>query len=273
MRTTRLARGLAAAGLAVAIGTAGIAQPARAVPYPGDVVMPPPGPTVGFTFAAYNLFRGIGGAVGGAGLEVLIERAIEAIFSARDEVISRMDRQAAADVKSDADELAIDFMNYDILRQTWGIYQFASRAHSAANDAYSAAQTVTDRAAVDQIGHAMNTMYSITQAAAADAGWTPQAQADLNNKYIEANEYLVQRLEPTCTSVSAPLAPPSLSVIETKYTCVAADGNMAVAAETYFNGELQGVRVNVNQLKVDAAINSSWVVALEMLPILRNPNP
>lgn len=262
----RFLRGIVAAGLAAVIGTAGAVQPARA-DVPGDVTLPPAGPVVTLFFTIWRIVRG--GVTAGE-IESLIQQAISAVNDAENQVISHLDELEAARATSDARALGREFLNYPVIRQSWAIYTLASNANRAASLDYQELSRVTP-AAADEIGHALEVVYPIALAAAEDAGWTEAAKRSLRDEFRQANELMVQKLEPTCVIADAPLAPPSPWAVERRYDCVAADGGRATATELYLGGVRQGPAVNVGQLKVDAAIHSSWLVAVRVLPTLRNP--
>ncbi|MBX6357540.1 MAG: hypothetical protein IRZ05_17020 [Micromonosporaceae bacterium] len=262
----RLLRGVLAAGLAAAVATTGTAQPARA-DIPGDVTLPPAGPTVTLFF---NIWRIVRGGPTASEIESLIQQAISAVNDAENQIISHLDALEAARATADARAYGREFLNYPVIRQSFAIYTLASNASRAAALDYEDLRKV-GREAGDEIGHALEVVYPIALAAAEDAGWTEAAKANLRNEYRLANELMVQKLEPTCSISDTPLAPPSPWAVERRYDCVAADGGRASATELYLGGVRQGPAVNVDQLKVDAAIHSSWLVAVRILPTLRTP--
>lgn len=266
----RLLRGVVTAALVATIGAVDAVQPTRAEATPCEyvVVCPSAGPTYALAFSAITFLRNTAGEVAA---EQLLEEAINSVRGARDEVISNLDHRLAERARLEADALSREFLSYDVIRQSWAVYTFASTLNQAAAADYADARTVTDLRAADQIGHALNVVYPMALVAGKDAGWTQQTLDDLNREYIEANEFLVQKLAPTCWHSDVPLAPPSMTAVERTHTCRAADGNTASGTEFVFNGAVQGTAVSVPQLKLDAAINSSWVIALEILPIIRNP--
>jgi hypothetical protein len=260
----RFLRGLVAAGLAVAIGTAGTVQPARA-DVPGDVTFPPAGPTVSLFFTIWRLIHNPSSSE----VEALVQLAVGAVNDAENQIISHMDALEAARATADARSLGREFLNYPVIRQSWAIYTLASNANRAAALDYEDLKKING-AAADEIGHAAELLYPIAMAAAQDAGWTEAARAALRNEYRQVNELMVQKLEPTCS----PIFTDNDAYTYTKtWQCTAADGNSATATESLnkVTGQWISPPVNVDQLKVDAAVHSSWLTAVRVLPTLRNP--
>lgn len=263
----RLLRRLAAATLAVTIIAPVTTQPAHAG-YPGDVTLPPPGPVVKLGLAAWKLYKG---NLTANDIEAILTAAIGASTAARDQVLSRIDAHVAARALGEADALTIRFDNYRVLRDTWEVYFFASDAITAASvDSRELVATIDNREAADAIGHALNIAYSMALTAMKDAGYTQATQDTMLRNEIASLELIVDRLEPTCTSTIAD-TPGHIS--EVHYTCTAANGETAsnYQIRNVVTGEWIRPAVNVDQLKVEAAINSSWVIALELLPTLKSP--
>jgi hypothetical protein len=267
-------RAIVAAVLAAVMGAVGGVAPARAESTPCEYVvvcpptMPPAGPTVNFVFAAFSLIRG-----GPTAPNVLA--LIQAVMSASDdmtaEVIVHMDALAAAQSKAAALSAARDMLDLQItLSDDLAADAWARSVAGDASDAMTKIETVKDRRAEDQLGHAANMLYSSALTGYAFSGRVNGYQS-LLREYIAVTETLIRDLRPVCTFGDAPLAPPSMWAVERTYTCVAADGNVATAAEFYTGGVLQTPAVNLDQLTVDAAVRSSWLVAVRTLPTLRQP--
>jgi hypothetical protein len=250
--------------LAAVVGVLSTATPARA-DVPGDVRLPT-GPVVTFVFGAYKMYQG---NLAAGDLERLVLAVITASDQARDQVISHLDQHIAARATGEAEALSIQFENYTAIRQSWAVYQFVSDALTSATIDKNELNATADLKAADVLGHALNVAYSYAIAAAPDAGYTPAGKAALMNSYIQANQAILTKLAPTCTSTVAPDTP--LFISEVRYECVAANGERSADYQIRNLSTGAWIRgpVNVEQLKVDAAINSSWVIAKEILPTLR----
>jgi hypothetical protein len=259
-----LLRRLVAVSLAAAIGTMGAAQPARA-DVPGDVTLPPAGPVVELFFTVWSLTHGTPGA---AEVERLVQLAVGAVSDAESQIIVHMDELQANRAKGEARALGTEFLNYSVIRQGWGIYSLASRANTSAALDYEDLRNLSDRAA-DQVGHAADVVYPMAMAAAQDAGWTEAAKADLRNRYRETNELMAQKLEPKCSVI---FAEDDAYAYTKTWQCTAADGNSATTTEHLNKVTGEWIHpVSIDQLKVNAAVHSSWLTAVRILPTLRNP--
>jgi hypothetical protein len=259
----RLLRRLVAVSLAAAIGTMGAAPPARA-DVPGDVTLPPAGPTVELFFTIWNLTHG----PSAGDVERLVQLAVGAVTDAEDQIIVHMDALEAARAKGEARALGTEFLNYPVIRQSWAIYSLASRANTSAGLDYEDLRQLSDRAA-DQVGHAAEVVYPIAMASAEDAAWTEAAKADLRNRYRQTIELIAQKLEPKCSVIFAEDDPYAYTKT---WQCTAADGNSAVTTEHLNKLTGEWIHpVSIDQLKVNAAVNSSWLTAVRILPTLRNP--
>jgi hypothetical protein len=270
MRTTLLS-GVVAATLAATVGATAVAEPARAEDVPCEYVVrcPPPGPTATFAIAAMNLYHALARAVGEEVIKALVTEAIKAIFGARDEVVSHNEADQAAQSVSEANRFAYDYMDYDVLRQDWNLFVWAGNVYqSATRDYQFMLSDFTNKKAADAIGYALNVKYPMALDAGKDAGRSQAVLDNMNREYIAANELIVQKLAPTCTSSSED---PTTAITEVTYVCTAADGNAAYGSERYINGRLDGPAVNLDQLKLESAIHSSWLTAVQILPTLRNP--
>ncbi|HVQ96680.1 MAG TPA: hypothetical protein VMU51_37030 [Mycobacteriales bacterium] len=262
-----LCRAAVGAALAVAIAVGGTAQPAQAA-FPGNVTLPPAGPFVNLAFAAYKL---IDGSLSPSDVERLLLTMIAASNQAGSEMISHIDAHVAARAVGEARGLTIRFQNYQNMRQTWELFFFAGDAVGAASIDRTEFNATTDRKAADAIGTALNVVYPMARTAVHDAGYAQTAQDTLKRDYIQALEAIVARLEPVCTSTVAPDTPAFIN--EVRYECVAANGERVsdYQVRNVLTGKWLRGPVNVDQLKVDSAIHSSWLTAGAILPTLRTP--
>ncbi|BCB89342.1 hypothetical protein [Phytohabitans suffuscus] len=269
----RLLSGVVAAVMATTVGGAGIAEPARAdggtVPCEFIGRCPPPGPTVIFASAAMSLYWALARNVAEAIIQALVGEAARLVIGARDEVVLRQEQSEARVSVAEANRMASDYANYPVLRQDWNLFRFAGDVYQSASRDYEFMDDdFTNRAAADQIGYALNVKYPIAITAAEDSGLDQATLNSWNQEYIRANELILQKLAPACASR---VTDPTTAIVEITYTCTAANGDTAVAVERYVNGRLDTPAVDLNQLKAESAIHSSWLTAVHMLPILRNP--
>lgn len=257
----RLVRGLVAALLAVGVVLPGSAQPARAE----DIS----GPVITLVFTAVKFARGTWTQ---DDIEALVREVVGAATTARNEVVTHIDAHVAAVSLGQMDALLIEFTNYPNMRlDQRELKAFTSRALASASVDRRELGATQDLKAADAIGHALNVKYSMAEVAATEAGYNPESRALLRQRYIEANETILQKLEPTCNRRIVPDTPSHIT--ETHVICTAANGEQA--GDTQIFNEATGTwiepEVNVEDLKLTAAVNSSWKVAKVTLPTLKQP--
>ncbi|GAA4715021.1 hypothetical protein [Phytohabitans rumicis] len=266
----KLLRGAVAAILAATIGATGAVQPAQAANPPCEYVvcpddMPPAGPMVDFVFAVFNLIKGGASA---ANIHALIQVVLAASSQATNEVIVHIDSYAAEAARSAAISASRDFADFDQIRQDDLVLdQWAREVGHKATDVKGMLNAVEDRRAADQMGHAVHKLYPIGLTGYEFAGLR-NSYASLLHDYIEVTDKIIRDLAPVCSYSDVPLAPPSMWVVERHHTCTAADGKTATGVETLAGGVAVGEAVNLDQLKVDAARDSSWLVAVRIRPTL-----
>jgi hypothetical protein len=271
----RLLRGLVAATLASTVGVAGTVEPAHAEDVPCEYVVRCPPPSELPTRAIIKLAqlvvgKVLSGQLSPADLVEVLQEIIGLLTEARNEVLVHMDSLQSVRAVGDAVDLSIRFAGYETIRtKPDDVKKLALDAgHSASLDFVDLLK-VTDPAALDEIGHAINVAYNITVTAGKDAALPQQTMNLYQDYWLRANTIIAAKLVPVC-------GPPSVDnshagFVDLYYTCTAADGNTAVGVERYINGNLEGPAVNLDQLRLESAVNSSWLVALEILPSLKNP--
>lgn len=256
----RLVRVLIATLLAVGVVVPGTVQPARAADVSNSVI------TV--TFTALRIARG---GLSAAEIETLVREVVGLVVQARNEVISHIDGHVAARALGEMDAFTIEFTNYAQFRhdQRW-VRNLASRVISSASVDKRELDATQDRKAADAIGHALNVKYAMAEVAATDAGYSPESRNLLRQRYIQANEAILQKLEPAC---EVTFTDNDAYWYTKTWQCTAANGEIATATETLNKVTGQWVRppVNVDDLKVASAVNSSWKVARTILPTLKQP--
>lgn len=252
---TRVLRGLVATLLALAVALPGTTTPAHAVSDSSESI-------VKVVFSVYRLLTG---GLQSSDVEQLILEAIGAVDQAEEEVITHLDALQAAEVKAAARSASIQFADYDEFRHNIIVlWSYMSDVSGSAALAYESVRTVTDPRAADQIGHAVNVLYPIGMLAAEDAGM-PGTRAGLMEDYQETNEYILEELEPDCTSREVQGTP--AHIVEIHITCTAANGDEAVGIQVrnHATGQWLEGPVDVGALKEVAAADSSWLVAKRVL--------
>ncbi|TDC81831.1 hypothetical protein E1193_13665 [Micromonospora sp. KC606] len=256
----RLVRGLIATLLAVGVAVPSSVQPARAQ----DIS----GPVITLVFTALKISRE---GLSADQIEALVREVVGLVGQARNEVISHIDGHVAARALGEMDGFAIEYANYEQFRhdRRW-VRNLASRIITSASVDKRELDATQDDKAADAIGHALNVKYAMAETAARDAGYTPESRKLLRQRYIEANEKIVQRLEPKCE----PTWTENDAYWYSKtWLCTAANGETATATEALnkVTGQWTRPQVNVEDLKLAAAVNSSWKVAKTTLPTLKQP--
>ncbi|MDG4789271.1 hypothetical protein O7626_25640 [Micromonospora sp. WMMD1102] len=254
---SRLLRSIAASAVALTMLLTGAAQPARANV---DGIS---GPIVDLSLIAWNVYRS-----GGATPEQIVEfvRLVSgALTGLQNEVVGHADGLEAAEVLGQATSVHIDMLDYHNFRDNEILLEsFAmevGRYAQNANNKYQAVDPDSKRAK-DQIGLGAQVLYPITLAARTDAGWTG-GLSTIEATYRELNRKIVADLEPRCTRWSDPEPIPGR--IYVRHECVAANGETAVGVDHKVGDKWHSGPVNLDNLKLEAARNSSWAAAKRIL--------
>ena len=144
----------------------GMILPIATVPAQADITV------VGVIEAVYSLYQKF--FSGGSGLEQAVAQINAQIQSAKTAIIDEMDLIAAANVKACAESAVINFADIDALTPD-NLQAFALDTTSCVTLANSLLGAVTDKAAIDEIGFAMNTVGPLALMARAKAGPTTPA--------------------------------------------------------------------------------------------------
>ncbi|MEO3924944.1 hypothetical protein ABGB07_13930 [Micromonosporaceae bacterium B7E4] len=250
----RLIRGIAAPAVAVAMLLTGTAQPARAN---ADGIS---GPIVDASLIAWNIYRS-----GGATPEQIVEfvRIVTgALTGLQNEVNEHIDGIEAAEVLGHAGSVKIDMLDYHNFRDNEILLEmFAMEVGRYAQNASNKYEAVGVKAK-DQIGLGAQVLYPILLAARTDAGWTG-GLSDIAAAYRQLNQKIVADLEPTCTRVSDPEPIPGR--IYVRHECTAANGEKAYAVDHKVGDTWHSGPVNLENLKLEAAKDSSWAAARRIL--------
>ncbi|MFY1673045.1 hypothetical protein ACN27G_24290 [Plantactinospora sp. WMMB334] len=256
--TARIRRRLATAVLALVVVVPGTAQPAQATDDDGAADS-----VITLAFTAFRAFRG--GGLSAEDVETLVREVVGAVNAVQNETIGHVDGLEAATVLGHTREISYDMEDYAVVRQEEiMLWNFGQKLGGYANNAYAKYGAVSSKKAKDQIGLAANTIYPITLVVRKDAGalnGLPRYEAD----YQDLNRRIVADLEPVCTSRVREGTPSFIS--EVHYECVAANGDTSSDYQIRNDMTGQWLRgpVDLNQLKLESAIDSAWVVAKELL--------
>jgi hypothetical protein len=251
--------------LALAVALPLAAQPAQAQAVP-------PGPSadrvINAVLAGFSIFRG---NVSPANFQALKDAIVPAVNAAAVEVNDHIDGVVVANINGHLEAMrgpmadyevwrGNEFMAWDLAHQ-WNIWAGYAKGQLERQG--------LNRASGNAIGFALNVVYSNAILAFDEIGYQ-NTQIDLLTQQIEANEYMVQHLKPTCGFVATPL-PEGHSEF---YRCAGANGTVVDGEEirTFIPGV--GYVNDISQQEKDSVLgragaNTSWAVALHVLPELR----
>jgi hypothetical protein len=143
-------------------------------------------------YAAYQLLFGD---------ELTLQEAVDqiksAIAAAQAAIVAEIDAMEADDMKSCAEAASIDFPALDTMTET-KLQQFASDTTECVTDAWAKIPDLSDIAAVDEVGFALNIVGPIALAARSKAyGADDDSTLRLRERLVQANQSLA-RLLPRC---------------------------------------------------------------------------
>jgi len=148
---------------------------------------------VGFATSAYNLFdKYLLGGKPSADLEQLKA----AILTSQTAIVAQIDGVASAQVKSCAENAVLNLKNINLM-STDSLQAYATASAACLTQAQAYIGVVSDKAAIDQAGLALNTVGPIALFANAFVGFDT---VGLRQVVIAANQNLITRLTPTCTA-------------------------------------------------------------------------
>lgn len=254
-----LAGALSAVGMSPALAAATTTKRAAA-PAPaatGTTVHPnvDPGTVIAVIQKAYGIYKTF--LSGGSSGQLATQQIIDAINQSETAVISQIDAVAAADVRACAQSAVINFADFDALTPD-NQQAFALDATNCVTRADSLLGAVTDKAAKDQLGFAVNTVGPIALMARARTGLT---NTGLTAVLVDANQTVYNQLIPACSVVAVrePGAPTEYQV-----TCTAYNGDQG------WDSFIKSAQANaaIPAVRDQAARNISWLAAEKVLPQL-----
>jgi hypothetical protein len=256
----RLARGLTAALLAVAVVLPGSARPAQA--YTVDELKK----IIDLANGAVTLVKSVlGGLLAGDQLHSAVQQIVAAVEAAKTEIISHIDAIATAEVQACARHHVIEFADID--RFTPDVLQgWAQDATGCATLADSTLRVVVDKAAADNLGFALNVIGPIALAARAEAGFRTFG---LMTTLRGGNETIVVKLAPACRLTITPT--PVIGLTVHNYTCQEYNGDTAAASALYHGATPVNKPINESQVQAEAAQHTTRAVATAVLPALSSP--
>jgi hypothetical protein len=252
--------GLVAAALAVALAVSTTGVPASASADGGGAKK-----LIDLTVAIINLVKSRGSSP--EAIRELLVAAIDAVTTAKNDVIDHIDEQQAALAKGRARGASIEFMDFDAiaadpeLLMEW-TFKVAQYGHDA-----KAQLPVVNKRAADQLGAAIVILYN-TAMTGADRAGLRRSYNLIVAEFIGAMQTISTDLAPVCTSW---VMPDPWPVENTIVKCTAANGEEATSTQSYdwVRNEWLVPEVDVEALKKQAAVNSSWATAVRILPDLR----
>jgi hypothetical protein len=152
-------------------------------------------------------------------------RIIDAVNAVKTDTISHIDRIAAAEVQACARSAVIDFEDIRVFSPD-NQQAFARAATDCVSLATSYIAGVDDRAAVDQLGFAVNVVGPIALLARSYVGLSTNT---LKNTLITANDSVVSKLDPSCSTRTEPYfdedGKPVPALADNFLTCTAYNGD------------------------------------------------
>lgn len=246
----RLVRGVIAAFMAIGVIVPANAAPARAVE---------PATIVAIASAVINMLRS---AAADDAMREAVAQIITAVENAKNEIIAHIDAIAAAEVSGCTRHHVIEFADMNGF-STSLLERWAQDATGCATLAEATLRAVTDKAAADNLGFALNVIMPIALAARARAHFST---AGLRDTYRSGNQVLITKLAPTCQEDR--VAEPGTGIVEIQYSCVAYNGDSGFGLQVIRRGVPLGPPIDKAAVERQATINTSREVAIAVLPQL-----
>jgi hypothetical protein len=192
--------------------------------------------------AAYSLYKAV--VANGLSVQDATKQILAAINGAKVEIISHIDAVATAQARACAEEVVIDFADFDVL-STDNKQAFALSATSCVTLIDSLLSVVTDKAAADQLGFAIDAIGPITLIVRSRTGLS---NTGLIPSLVRPNQRVITVVTPVCNS----------RFIEgrTQWWCTA------------YNGDTSGVEPSLSLAQREASVRTSRPLAQAVLPTL-----
>lgn len=146
---------------------------------------------VSAAFTAYRTFT-----AGSLSVEDATRQILNSIYSAKVEIMARIDAVAAAQARACAQDAVLDFENFDLYSRD-SQEAFAMAARSCVNLIDSLLVTSPDKAAVDQLGFALLAVGPIMLIVRSRVG---VGNASMIPVLVRSTQAVITQLAPTCNS-------------------------------------------------------------------------
>jgi hypothetical protein len=255
---TRFWTGATAAVLAVALAVAGTAKPVKAaVPYA----------QIAIAVASALFSRG-----GGGDLERAKREIIDAINSARRDIIAQIDTIASADVRACTDAATTKVLQIDALDE-FSLALFANDAVNCATLSSAYFDAVQTPAAADTIGNLIGAIYSIAMVGYTKLGFST---VDLLDRLIRSYEAVAVKMTPTnCTKMT--LNGDAPRTFEQFWVCTAYNGDRGFSESVLCGVSSAGVRCvphpPIRTEAEDRAAANTRMRAMPVPVVVRTPSP
>jgi hypothetical protein len=204
-------------------------------------------------------------------LDEATTRIIDAVNTARDDIVFHIDEMAAIPARACARSTIIDFEDFERLNRT-------NRQLFARDATYCAAEVTATLAAIDptedsrplidNLGFAVNVVGAIALVARSNAGLTT---GGLEDTLITANQSILSKLAPNCSTRTVAYldarGKPVPSMADNYHTCTAYNNEQGY---DYTRGRMPRTGWNYSAARAEAGRNTSYAVALEALAVLNS---
>jgi hypothetical protein len=220
MTIRRFTHTLTAVFMAVGLTFAAGISPAAAAVKPNV----DPATVVAVIKQIYSIYQQFAGGSGALTLPQAVQEIEAQIQSSQTAIIDQIDLVATASVQACAHDAVINYADINAMTPDT-LQAFALNATSCVTNAQSLISVVSDKAAVDALGFAMNTVGPIALTARIMAGFTTPA---LKATLAAGDNTVISTLTPDCNLIDLNGGEPGAPHIY-RWDCVAYNGTEAIA--------------------------------------------
>jgi len=206
-------------------------------------------------YSAYKMFAG-----GQLTLDDATTRIVDAIQTAKNDLVAHIDLIATVPIRACARSAVIDLVDIRALRPD-ALQTFARGATDCADQAKFLIETTDAPAAIDQVGFALNSVGPVALLARAYAGL---GTALLKSDVIAANQTLMAKLAPACRAIPLTGDREPGRPLEYELICTAYNGNSG------FGSGFGNRRLDFSFARAQAMEGTSYPVAAAALPLLNS---
>ena len=199
-------------------------------------------------------------------LQQATDQMIDAINSAKTEIIARIDGIAAADGRVCAKSAILGFEDIR--------YMSRDNQEDLARDALNCMvlietylDTVSDPAAVDKLGFALNALGPVTMMARAHVGW-PESSA-VSDMLINGNYAVIAKLHPPCHAMTL-WGDSDGGFVEKNVRCTAYNGDIGMGLSWVGDPDFDEKKTEAEDY---ATRNTSRKIAQELIDVIPVPTP